>query len=228
MKLRIGDKVKIKSLEWYEEEQKKKKPVTEYSPFFTREMTQYCGTEQEVESFTNGFVRLKDIGYIWSRIWFEGFNPVTPEELKRIREGADLQGADLQGAGLRGADLRGAHLQGADLRGADLRGADYGCLQCPSEGAFIAWKKCRDGILVKLLIPEEAKRSSATSRKCRADKAVVIDIIGADEAVSQHDDNFIYRKGETVLPKEPFNEDRWVECGSGIHFFITKEEAEKY
>jgi hypothetical protein len=101
-------------------------------------------------------------------------------------------------------------------------------LQCPEEGAFIAWKKCDKGILVKLLIPEDAQRSSATSRKCRASKAIVLEIIGADEAFSEHDPSFRYCKGATVAPTEPFDNDRWNECGTGIHFFITRAEAEAY
>ena len=39
---------------------------------------------------------------------------------------------------------------------------------------------------------------------------------------------FTYKIGATVHPREPFNEDRWNECAAGIHFFITKQEAEDY
>ena len=45
---------------------------------------------------------------------------------------------------------------------------------------------------------------------------------------SQHDSNFIYEKGKIVKPTKPFNEDRWKECETGIHFFITLKEAENY
>jgi hypothetical protein len=152
--------------------------------------------------------------------------------------GADLSGADLSGADLRGADLRGADLRGADLRGADLSGADlrgvrineytaFFALQCPEEGAFVGWKKCRENVIVKLLIPEDAKRSSATSRKCRASKAVVLEVFGAEYGVSQNDENTIYRVGETVDP-DSWDDNRWKECSHGIHFFITRAEAEQY
>ena len=96
------------------------------------------------------------------------------------------------------------------------------------EGAIIGWKKCQDGILVKLLIPDHAKRSHGASRKCRASEALVLEVIGADQAHSQFDGTFVYRAGETVRPVEPWCEDRWNECASGIHFFITREEAEAY
>ena len=132
-----------------------------------------------------------------------------------------------------GADLRGANLNGADLRGADLRGAETDDrtsgyhLSCPETGSFTAYKKA-SGAIVTLLIPEDAKRSSATSRKCRADKAVVLDIdYGLDTVVSSYDPQFIYRKGST-LSVDNFDEDRWTECAAGIHFFITRHEAENY
>src|SRR6185437_601233 len=57
----------------------------------------------------------------------------------------------------------------------------------PEEGAFIGFKKCQGGVIVKLLIPEDAKRSHGTERKCRASKAVVLDVFGAEEGISIHD-----------------------------------------
>ena len=101
-------------------------------------------------------------------------------------------------------------------------------LQCPEEGSFIAWKTCGNNVIVKLLIPEDAQRSSATSRKCRASKAKVLEIFGADKAYSRYDSSFIYEKGKTIEPIGSFSGDRWDECASGIHFFITRSEAEAY
>ena len=146
--------------------------------------------------------------------------------------GANLGGADLSRAYLRGAYLSGANLRDADLSGADLR--DAICpLSCPEEGAFIAFKKAR-GYIVKLLIPEDAKRCSATSRKCRVDKATVLSITHLDgsdadisEVKSSHDSNFVYKIGETVTV-DNFEENRWIECAPGIHFFITRDEAVRY
>ena len=165
--------------------------------------------------------------------------------------GAYLRGAYLRGADLVGADLRGAYLRGADLGGADLRGADlvgagnlneaknlFFPIACPEEGSFTAFKKAetREGCaIVQLLIPEDAKRTSATGRKCRADKANVVKIWNLDrteskleEVYSSHDNDFKYKVGEEITPKEPFCEDRWNECSSGIHFFITFQEAVDY
>lgn len=105
-------------------------------------------------------------------------------------------------------------------------------LQCPEEGDFIGYKKCRDNVIVKLLIT--GKRSSATSRKCRCSEAKVLEIskdpwtgLVPPYAVSKYDFNFVYRVGETVSVPD-FDENRWDECSTGIHFFITRHEAEMY
>jgi len=146
---------------------------------------------------------------------------------------ADLSGADLSGADLRGADLSGATLDGATLRDADLRDA----CNIPAEvgdatsilpdGDIIGWKKCRNDVIVKLLIPADASRSNATGRKCRASKAKVLEVFGADHGVSHYARGFTYHAGETVAC-DCFDENRWNECSNGIHFFITRGEAERY
>jgi hypothetical protein len=152
--------------------------------------------------------------------------------------GAYLRGADLCGADLRDADLRGANLRDADLRGANLCGADLrgakGCyLSCPTEGSFIGWKKA-SGHIVKLRIPEDARRSSATRDKCRCDRAYVVEIQNMDgtratvDAVrSDHDQNFVYTVGATVEVPD-FDDNRWSECAPGIHFFIDRRAAVEY
>jgi len=162
-----------------------------------------------------------------------------------LRE-ADLSGAKLSGAKLSGADLREAKLSGADLRGAEnLDSVHYDeqtsffALQCPETGAFTAWKKAIVAglgfdCIVELLVPSDAKRSSATSRKCRVSKAKVLSIKSIDgkedfeKALAQYDHSFVYEVGQSVEPKNGFGEDRWVECDAGIHCFITRREAELY
>ena len=146
---------------------------------------------------------------------------------------ADLCGANLCGANLYGADLRGANLYGADLRGANLRDAKGCYLSCPTEGSFIGWKKA-SGHIVKLRIPEDARRSSATEHKCRCDKAYVMEIQNMDgtratvDAVrSDRDKNFVYTVGATVEVPD-FDDNRWSECAPGIHFFIDRRAAVEY
>ena len=162
--------------------------------------------------------------------------------------GANLRGANLREANLRGANLRGADLYEADLRGANLRGADLRganlyeanlyeakgtYMACPTDGSFIGWKKA-SGYIVKLQIPEDARRSSAGGEKCRCDKAYVVEIQNADgtkadiETIhSNHDANFVYTVGATVEVSD-FDGDRWNECAPGIHFFIDRRAAVEY
>ena len=159
--------------------------------------------------------------------------------------GADLRGADLSGANLLHADLRGADLHNADFHGVNLLGADlrsaknvpYIPMVCPEEGDFIGWKKAegnKDKVIVKLHIPSDAKRSSATTRQCRCSKAEVIAIYNLDGTEegettchSDYDNSFIYEVGKTVEVTN-FSEDRWSECAKGIHFFINRQEAIDY
>ena len=135
-----------------------------------------------------------------------------------------------RGADLSGADLSGAYLSDAYL--SDAGNIPYIPLACPSDGAFIAWKKVA-GKLVKLQVPEDARRCSATTNKCRCDKAIVLDITDLDgsnpilEVINKDRGNLVYRVGEIVLP-DLFDENRWNECSNGIHFFINKEEAIRY
>ena len=149
-----------------------------------------------------------------------------------LRE-ADLRGANLCEANLCEADLRGANLCEADLRGADLRGAKGAYMACPTDGSFIGWKKA-SGYIVKLQIPEDARRSSAGGEKCRCDKAYVAEIQNTDgtkadiEAIhSNRDNNFVYTVGATVEVPD-FDDDRWNECVPGIHFFIDRRAAVEY
>ena len=105
-------------------------------------------------------------------------------------------------------------------------------MACPKEGSFIGYKKCRDERIVQLEVPEDAKRSSAYGKKCRCSRAKVLNIWTADGeeagyAISCHDETFVYHKGKTVEVKD-FNGSRFNECSSGIHFFMTREEAENY
>ena len=150
--------------------------------------------------------------------------------------GANLMFANFGGANLSGANFGGANLSGANLSGANLSGAldaelVWALTVVAPEGGIVGWKKAKtkdgDNCIVKLLIPAQARRSNATGRKCRAEWAEVIEIIGASEAISSRDESFIYRVGETVRP-DSWDENRWEECSHGIHFFITRKEAEAY
>ena len=160
--------------------------------------------------------------------------------------GADLSGAVLSGAVLRSADLSGANLRSADLSGADLSGADLsGAKNIPDyvravtsilpDGPIIGWKKCNDGIIVKMQIPAKAKRSNATGRKCRAEFVKVLALYAGNHELSAdyvaitngHGPRTEYQKGK-IVKSDKWDDDRWTECSHGVHFFITRLEAEIY
>jgi hypothetical protein len=55
----------------------------------------------------------------------------------------------------------------------------------------------------------------------------VLELFGAEEALSKHDMDTIYKAGVVVHP-DKYDDDIRVECTHGIHFFITRKEAEEY
>jgi formylmethanofuran dehydrogenase subunit E-like metal-binding protein len=149
---------------------------------------------------------------------------------------ANLRYADLRSANLRSADLSYANLRSADLSYANLRSADLKKLINQTtilpEGELIVWKKLRNDLLAKLLIPAKAKRVNAVGyRKCRFEFAKVVAIYDGKkkvkEGVSKQQSNFIYKVGEIVTP-DFFDPSPLVECSNGINAFITKQEAIDY
>ena len=154
---------------------------------------------------------------------------------------ADLSNADLSEANIDGADLRYANLYGANLKNTDIIYAkisedtkiDYP-IACPETGSFIGYKKAVSEKIVKLQICKDAKRSSATAKKCRCSKALVLSIenmdgsdSGLQEVESHFDPCFIYRVGE-IAEVSDFDDNRWNECAPGIHFFMDRQDAVEY
>jgi len=132
---------------------------------------------------------------------------------------ANLSDANLSGANLSGANLFGANLSGADLSGAKLPHFSI----CPEEGGFIGWKKVQGEVVLKLYIPPSAKRTSTlVGRKCRAEFVTVLEGEGLSGRGGVR-----YEPGKTVYP-DKYDPDIRVECTHGIHFFITRKEAEEY
>jgi hypothetical protein len=174
---------------------------------------------------------------------------------------ANLGVANLRGADLGGADLGGANLVGANLGGADLRGADIGDANLVDanlvdanlrgaylrdaknvpffptylpEGEFIAWKKLPNGLIAKLKILEDSKRSRAAGDKCRCDKCLVLEFQNVDGSISDEKTYTsheyavcTYTVGE-VVRADKWDDNRWVECSHGIHFFIDRQSAVDY
>lgn len=157
---------------------------------------------------------------------------------------ADLTGSTFLRCDFKGASMRGAILDNVTFN-KDCTNMPYIPMACPETGAFVAYKiACRLNTnfsifsiinpdvwcVIKLEIPEDARRSSATGRKCRASKAKVLSIESVDGsqsfefAQSTWDRDFIYKRGETYEVKN-FDENRFNECAPGIHFFLNRNEA---
>jgi len=148
--------------------------------------------------------------------------------------GAYLTEANLSRANLSVANLSGAYLSGADLTRAGLTEANLKdvknmpCFQIvPESGSFVGWKKLQNDVIAELLIPAKAARVSSTGRKCRAEFVKVIELIGSSEAFDKHTGKTLYKVGKTIKP-DKWDADIRVECTHGIHFFLTKKEAEEY
>ena len=156
-----------------------------------------------------------------------------------ILRDADMSSCMMRKADMRECDIRGANLYAAVLEKARLDGilsderTRYFRMRCPEQGAFLAYKKCCFDRIVELLVPADAKRSSATMDTCRCSKAKVLVIKSIDcteyyeEAWSIVTEDFVYRRGRWV--EEPkFDDDRWNDSTRGIHIWMTREEAVAY
>ena len=127
-------------------------------------------------------------------------------------------------------------------------------LACPEEGEFIGYKAVKEifeedtGIMypckwkyriLELLIPADAKRSSALTNKCRCSKALPIELYDLDGNVIETNNrleasyksfsstHFVYSLGRMAYP-DSWDENRYNECSHGIHFFMSFKEAVEY
>ena len=175
-------------------------------------------------------------------VLFEGdFSCLAKAVEAAVSAGANLRAANLRGANLSGANLSDAYLSDAYLRAANLSGAnlsDAKNAELPiartrilPEGELIGWKKCAGGVIAKLVVPADAKRSHAWGRKCRAEFVRVLELWDGKEAVSgaksAYENSTVYAPGQTVRP-DAWCDDYTQECAGGIHFYITRIEAENH
>jgi hypothetical protein len=181
------------------------------------------------------------MGASLTRANLDGANLMGASLTRASLDGANLDRANLMGANLYGANLMGANLYGANLMGANLMGANlpddfpiHRFSIVPESGAFEAYKKVygkTGAVILKLLIPKDAKRlGGLVGRKCRASKARVLKAYTKEKEeffYSSHDREFLYKVGKTVKVDD-FCDDPKQECAPGIHFFMTKKEAEEY
>lgn len=188
-------------------------------------------------------------GSLFDQVRFDGADLSGSSIENAGLDGCSLRGVRFVGACMKGACLRRCDMTGCDIRGANLYAAvlehanltdvvsdentQWFRMHCPETGPILGYKKCVNDRLVQLLIPADAKRTSATMPSCRCSKAKVLTIKSFDdteefeEAWSLVDENFVYRKGQWVEVKD-FNEDRWFDSTTGIHFWLTKADAIAY
>jgi len=161
-------------------------------------------------------------------------------------QAADFDGADVEMARFNSCCVTGCEFATAlnmDKMSWNLGTTDLHSV-CPKNGSFVGYKKAvlldNRGIfeghcIVKLEIPDDAKRSNATTRKCRCDKAKVLGFYDYDGnelpdstlVVSMFDNDFEYKYGE-IMEVDDFDDCAMKQCAAGIHFFMTFEEAVGY
>ena len=123
---------------------------------------------------------------------------------------------------------------------------------------IIGWKKAvritksgtRFHVLIKLEINARTRRVQPRDRKCRAASARVLEIVSLPSKISYRGavvevggrklkyafaskgffcgERFRYGVGQIVKPKKKYDPDPAHECRSGIHFFLTEQEAREY
>lgn len=103
---------------------------------------------------------------------------------------------------------------------------------------IIGYKKCRSTldstlfgkrkhVVVELEVPAGAIVFSINNGKCRTNKALVKRIYGGDRGFSTYGRYLSYYPGDEINIKD-FDLMYNVECGTGVHFFRTYEEAANY
>ena len=94
----------------------------------------------------------------------------------------------------------------------------------------LVYKRCLAGVIIVAEIPKDANVRGSFGRKCRADKAIIKEVIGdffgEPVGISIYDKKTTYYAGD-VIEIENFDYSD-EECSTGFHFFCTKEEAENY
>jgi AraC-like DNA-binding protein/quercetin dioxygenase-like cupin family protein len=152
---------------------------------------------------------------------------------KAVLQNSDLRVADFMQSDLTQADFRNSKLGDASLRDANITSTYFDPRpKAPEKGSFVGWKKVYDEqgnpLIATVLIPEDAKRTTPLfGRRCRAE---FVKVLGFSRSVSFAKCRFypkIYRVGEIVRTGYYYDSDVQVGNTRGIHFFLTREEAEQ-
>jgi len=147
---------------------------------------------------------------------------------------ADFGSADFRSADFRSADFSFANFRFADFSFADFKNSIFNYRITPEIGKFIGWKKAQ-GKIIKLEIQKAENVSGGLiGRKLRTDKVKVLEIqdkegkkLDLKKISSDYNEKFIYNVGK-IITEKGFKKDDKIECGKGIHFFMTRDEAVIY
>lgn len=163
--------------------------------------------------------------------------------------GTSLREISIQNSSMKGCIMRHCDLSNADISGTNIfstvleytkltdvkydENTRFFELYPPASGPYIGYKKCFNQRVATLLIPADAMRTSATMNCGRCSKAKVLTIKSFDETeeyeygLATIDEEFEYRVGQYVHVDD-FNKNRWMDSTTGIHFWLTREEAIAY
>lgn len=179
---------------------------------------------------------LKNTDFSCANAWGANFNETNCQNslfLSANLTEASFEGADLDGASFVQANLTEANLQDTNIITAEFDNTVGIYPVCPSGGSFTGWtivENEEQEFIAMLSIPAYARRNSGTTRKCRADTAVVVDIQSLEgEHVAALVTKLKYRNikltvGESVHDNH-FETDRFKVSSTDLYFYITKEEA---
>jgi hypothetical protein len=180
---------------------------------------------------------LKNADFSCANAWDANFNEANCQNalfLSANLTEASFEGADLDGASFVQANLSNASFE--DVNNIDSAEFDntIGIYPvCPTHGSFTGWtivENKEQEFIAMLSIPAYARRNSGTTRKCRADTAVVVDIQSLEgEHVAALVTKLKYRNikftvGESVHDNH-FETDRFKVSSTDLYFWISKEEA---
>ena len=166
---------------------------------------------------------MKQIKSITGKILFEVKKEKSAKELLKQAVG--------QNTDLTYSNLKGCELEGADL---EINKIKHSFQIVPEEGSFVAWKKGESNCILKLLISDKAKRHNyLVGRKCRAEYVDVLKIWNSKGYEIKECQNapygthVQYTVGKRTYA-DSYDPDPRIECSNGIHFFLTRKEAEEW
>ena len=183
---------------------------------------------------------LKNADFSCVNAWSANFNETNCKDtvfLSANLTEASFEGADLDGVSFAQANLTDANLQDTNIVTTEFDNTVGVYPVCPTEGEFTGWTLAEefDGTeyLLRVSVPWTARRSSGTTRRCRAEALSVDEVISLDTEkcygfpypyITLKNRDFKLRLGETSTD-ENFEVDRFKVSSTDLYFWISKEEA---